>query len=84
MRILYFGNPYSRQAGARSFGYATRFYNGLVRGGHMVHYFADRDEARHKAPLGLFRGIGKKKACKYMFKLLANLKPEALVLSHIG
>lgn len=84
MRILFVGNQYQKAAGARSFGFTQRFYNGLVRAGHFVHFFADKDEARTLAPLGLFKQQGAEKAnCKFL-NTLEHIKPHAIIFAHRG
>jgi hypothetical protein len=84
MRIIFFGNPYTRLDGARAFGLTTRFYNGLLRGGNSVFYYADREEARNAGLYGILKKTGIEKANRKLLKTIENIRPEALVFSHTG
>ena len=85
MRIIFLGNPYSKHNGLRNFFYATRFYHGLVRCGHMVHYYADRDIAKQSSPLaGLLKNAGRQESNEKFLETVDNFKPEAIIFAHTG
>jgi hypothetical protein len=81
MKIIFVGNGNLKFAGARHFSYDARIFNGLVRNGHCVYFFSDRDEARQSSPLGL-KAIGRDRANRKLLKVVDNIRPEALVLAH--
>lgn len=83
MKIVFVGNGNFRFAGLRHFGYDTRIFNGLVRNGHCVYLFSDRDELRQLSPLGLFRKKGRARANEKLLKVVDNIRPDALVLVHV-
>ncbi len=85
MRILYVGNSYARYNGTRSFFFTKRFYNGLIRNGHDVHFYDDRQISKDKSPLfGAMRKIGIQKANQKFIRTIKNTRPEAIIFSHIG
>ena len=60
LKIIHVANRAERYKGARSYGLPYRINNGLVRDGHHVCWFSDRDMARYLAPLPTRKlGVGK-------------------------
>jgi hypothetical protein len=82
-RILYLGKDYWRHASARSALFHTRFYHGLVRNGHFVHYFSGPTESSRLAPFGL-KKIGRARAKERLLTIAKNFEPEAIVASQVG
>lgn len=79
MKIIFAGNAGQKYDGMRYYSSDRRFYNGLVRNGHMVWFFSDRDELRLRSPLG-WRPIGRKKVNTALLRLARHFKPDALIL----
>ncbi|MEJ0009995.1 MAG: glycosyltransferase [Alphaproteobacteria bacterium] len=76
MRIIYVGNAALNYAGSRYYYHHRRFVNGLVRGGHDVWFFSDRDQFRAKFPL-----VRKRRAVnRDLVALAKNYEPEAVFL----
>lgn len=84
MRIIFLGNPYNRYEGLRNFFYAERFHNGLIRNGHSVYYYADKEDAKSTISGRLIKKQGIRKANKKFLNLVKNIRPHAIIFSHIG
>ena len=84
MRIIFLGNPYNRYEGLRNFFYAERFHNGLIRNGHSVYYYADKEDAKNTISGRLIKKHGIQKANKKFLNLVKNIRPHAIIFSHIG
>ncbi len=83
LKIVYIGNGNQKFAGQRHFGYDTRMFNGLVRNGHCVYFFSDRDEVRQQSPLGLLKPVGRARANQKLLQVADNIRPDAIVFSHV-
>ncbi len=81
MRILHVGNFGSRAKGAFLHSVAPKISRGLVKLGHQVVDFADRDAARAATLLGS-RKFGVGQANRALARLAADMRPELLVLGH--
>lgn len=81
MRILFVANANQKFLGARTFGTDTRLYYGLVRNGHDVVFFSDRDQARLNAIVPS-RKLGVKGANRYLMEVMESFHPEVIVLGH--
>ena len=80
-RILHVASRAERYLGARYYGIPYKINNGLIRAGHYVYWFSDRDMARYLAPIPS-RKLGRGKCNKAFVEFCRNMKPEVLVLCH--
>jgi len=81
MRILHAGNFGSRAKGAFLHSVAAKLSRGLIRGGHHVVDFSDRDVARAATPFGS-RKLGVIGANRALTQLAHEMRPDVLVLGH--
>lgn len=81
MKILHIANSESRYLGLRYYGFPRKIHNGLVRNGHCVELFCDRDAARAGNLFGS-RKLGVRKANKALVDTVENFGPELILLSH--
>lgn len=81
MRILHVGNFGSRAKGAFLHSVAPKLSRGLVRAGHAVVDFADRDAARAGNLLGA-RKLGYGAANRALTVLAHDMRPDLLLLGH--
>jgi len=81
MRILHAGNFGSRAKGAFLHSVAAKLSRGLIRAGHHVVDFADRDVARAATPFGA-RKLGIIGANQALTRLAHDMRPDLLFLGH--
>ena len=81
MRILHVGNFGSRAKGAFLHSVAPKLSRGLIRAGHAVVDFADRDAARAGNILGA-RKFGLAAANRALTRLAQDMRPDLLLLGH--
>jgi hypothetical protein len=81
MRILHVGNFGSRAKGAFLHSVAPKLSRGLIRLGHQVVDFADRDVARASTPFGA-RKFGGRQANRALLRLASDMRPDLLLLGH--
>ena len=81
MRILHVGNFGSRAKGAFLHSVAPKLSRGLIRLGHHVVDFADRDVARASTPFGA-RKFGGRQANRALLRLASDMRPDLLLLGH--
>lgn len=81
MQILYVGNGNLKHRGARYYDVGRKLMNGLIRLGHHVYFFSDRDTARAASPLGA-RKLGVKHCNRAFIETCRQLKPEFILLGH--
>ena len=81
MRILHAGNFGSRAKGAFLHSVAAKLSRGMIRDGHHVVDFPDRDVARAATPMGA-RKFGAAAANRALTALAEEMRPEILVLGH--
>jgi hypothetical protein len=81
MRIIHAGNFGSRAKGAFLHSVAAKLSRGLIRAGHHVVDFADRDVARAATPFGA-RKFGVAGANRALIRLVHDMRPELLILGH--
>ncbi len=81
MRILHVGNFGSRAKGAFLHSVAPKLSRGMVRCGHQVVDFADRDVARAGTPFGA-RKLGGAHANRTLRQLARDMRPDLLILGH--
>lgn len=81
MRILHVGNFGSRAKGAFLHSVAPKLSRGMVRNGHQVVDFSDRDVARAGTPFGA-RKLGGAHANRMLLRLAHDMRPDLLILGH--
>jgi hypothetical protein len=81
MRILHVGNFGSRAKGAFLHSVAPKLSRGLVRAGHAVVDFADRDAARAGNIFGA-RKMGYAAANRALTRMATDMRPDLLLLGH--
>ena len=81
MRILYIANGGFKYRAQRFYLSDTRFANGLVRNGHMLWFFSDRDLLRMLSPLHM-RYFGLSEVNKDLLKVVHHFQPEAIILAN--
>ncbi|MCH9691937.1 MAG: glycosyltransferase [Gammaproteobacteria bacterium] len=81
MRILHVDNHQYRKYGHTRVSWASKLYTGLIRCGHNVLAFSDRDIAAFEAPLGI-RELGKKKTNLRLLQTTEAFAPDLLILGH--
>ncbi len=79
--ILHVANFSDRLKGAGFAALQYKLTNGLVRAGHNVVTFSDRDAARAATPL-LSRKIGRRGANRRLLQLVRNLRPDVVMFGH--
>jgi hypothetical protein len=83
MKILFIGNANLKVAARSHFAYNTRIFNGLIRNGHYVYFFSDRDEVRRASPFGI-KGIGRIRANHRLLDIVKDFRPHAIIISHVN
>jgi hypothetical protein len=81
LRILHAGNFGTRAKGAALNSIAPKLSRGLVRCGHAVVDFADRDVARAASPFGGL-SLGVHAANRALTRLALDVRPDLLLLGH--
>jgi hypothetical protein len=81
MRVLHVGNFGSRPKGAHLHSIAPKLSRGLIRLGHHVVDFADRDIARAGTPFG-HRKLGFLAVNWALDRLVHTMQPDLLLLGH--
>lgn len=81
MRILHISNANEKRDGALFYSVQSRINNGLIRNGHCVYFFSDRDIARHSNILG-HRKLGIGKCNQRLLNVCRNFQPELVLLMH--
>ncbi len=78
MRVLYVGNGNYKFAGARYYDPGRKIVNGLIRLGHNVYFFSDRDAARKTGVFGLSR-FGPHRTNELFLRCCKNFKPDLIL-----
>lgn len=81
MRIIHVDNHQQRKYGHTRVSWALKLYTGLVRAGHNVLAFSDRDVAAFEAPLRI-RELGKKKTNLRLLQTVDAFEPDLIVIGH--
>ncbi|MDX1949098.1 MAG: glycosyltransferase [Rickettsiales bacterium] len=83
MKILFVGNFGYKKNFQHFYNCDYKFYFGLIKNGHSVYQFSNRDLARQE---GFFKSrFGSQKTInKKLLKTINELKPEIIFLSHCG
>ena len=81
MRILHIAHQQLRKYGATRVSWARKLELGLVKAGHDVHGFSDRDVAAFEAPLGI-RPIGRRRANRRVLEMAEAVEPDLVIAGH--
>lgn len=81
LTILHVANFADRPKGAGFAAVQYKLTNGLIRAGHHVVTFSDRDAARAATPL-LSRKVGRRGANRRLMALVENLQPHVVLFGH--
>jgi hypothetical protein len=81
LRILHVGSFPTRIKGAFIHGAAPKISNGLIRNGHYVLNFSDRDHARAASVVG-FRQLGVAQTNRALVRLCREVAPDLFLLGH--
>ncbi len=83
MRILHVGNGNEKHRGQRFYDVGRKLNNGLIRNGHNVLFFSDRDVARASNIFGSSRSKkGMRVANERLIETAEHFKPEFLLFGH--
>jgi hypothetical protein len=82
MQILYVGNGNYNHKGARYYDVGRKIVNGLVRNGHNVYFFSDRDVSRSSSVVGS-RKLGVRQCNRAFLETCVNFKPALIVMGHV-
>ncbi len=80
-RIIHVSNFGQKAKGAFQHNVGHKITNGLVRNGHFVSNFSDRDVARAGSWFG-YRKLGVPAANKALHEFCRNVRPDLLLLGH--
>lgn len=81
MRILHVANQQLRRYGMTRVSWAQKLFFGLIKNGHFVQGFSDRDIAAFEAPFGI-RNLGAKKANQRLLESAEAVQPDLLIVGH--
>ncbi len=81
MRILYVGNSGGLENSDRFYLFPQRIINGLIRNGHFVQIFNDKDVARLSNPFKSSR-LGINKTNNFLLKNCHDFQPNLVIISH--
>ena len=81
MRILHIAHQQLRKYGHLRVSWAQKLYFGLIRNGHCVQMFSDRDVAAFEAPFGI-RALGEKAANRRLLETAEAFEPELVIIGH--
>ncbi|MEX2961717.1 glycosyltransferase [Microbulbifer sp. TYP-18] len=82
MRIIHVDNHQQRKYGHTRVSWAIKLYTGLVRAGHNVLAFSDRDVAAFEAPLRIRELASRKKVNRRLLQTVEAFEPDLLVFGH--
>ena len=81
MRILHVGNGNYKHDGEKFYDVGRKLNNGLIREGHNVYFFSDRDTARASNIFSSSR-LSSGKCNDQFVKICENFQPELILLGH--
>lgn len=81
MRILHVAHQQLRKYGHIRVSWAQKLYFGLIRAGHYVQPFSDRDVAAFEAPLGI-RSLGEGASNRRLLETAEAFEPELVIVGH--
>lgn len=82
MRIIHVDNHQQRKYGHTRVSWALKLYTGLVRAGHNVLAFSDRDVAAFEAPLRIRELASRKKINRRLLQTVEGFKPDLVIFGH--
>lgn len=81
MRILHVAHQQLRKYGHIRVSWAQKLYFGLIRAGHCVQAFSDRDVAAFEAPFGI-RALGEKASNRRLLETAEAFEPDLVIVGH--
>lgn len=81
MRILHIAHQQLRKYGMTRVSWAKKLQLGLIKAGHDVHGFSDRDVAAFESPLGV-KPIGRRRANKVLMEMAEAVEPHLIIAGH--
>lgn len=81
MKVLLIGNGNRKTLGQSYYAFDARVLNGLIRNGHSVLFYSDRDEIRAKEILGI-RHFAEKGINQDVLAIVRNFRPDVILLGH--
>ncbi|HCD27188.1 MAG TPA: hypothetical protein DER02_06685 [Gammaproteobacteria bacterium] len=81
MRILQIDNWQWRRYGRIRVSTSRKLYHGLIRQGHKVLEFSDRDIASYEAPLKI-KALGRRRANTRLIETCEQYRPDMILLGH--
>ena len=81
VRIVHIAYQQLRRYGETRVSWARKLTNGLIRSGHFVEVFSDRDVAAFEAPFGI-RDLGIGKANKRLLETIDAVEPDLVIAGH--
>ena len=81
MRIIHVAHQQLRKYGHLRVSWAQKLFFGLIRNGHCVQAFSDRDVAAFESPLGI-RKLGERAANRRLLETVEAFEPELIILGH--
>ncbi|AOS95920.1 hypothetical protein AUP74_00449 [Microbulbifer aggregans] len=82
MRIIHVDNHQQRKYGHTSVSWALKLYSGLVRAGHNVLAFSDRDVAAFEAPFRIRELVSRKKVNQRLLQSVEAFEPDLVIFGH--
>lgn len=81
MRVLHVAHQQLRKYGHLRVSWAQKLYFGLIRAGHCVQMFSDRDVAAFEAPFGI-RALGQRAANRRLLETAEAFEPDLVLVGH--
>ncbi len=81
MRILHIAHQQLRKYGLTRVSWAKKLELGLIKAGHDVASFSDRDVAAFESPLG-FKPVGRRRANRRLLEMAEAFEPELVIAGH--
>lgn len=81
MRILHVANKQLRRYGKTHGNWVEKLAFGLIKNGHYLYSFSERDVAAYEAPFGL-RDLGWRKANKKLLEMVEATDPDLIIFGH--
>lgn len=81
MRILHVDYQQIRRYGKNHGNWVEKLAYGMIKNGHYLQSFSDRDVAAFEAPLGI-RDLGWKRANQRAMEMVEAVQPDLIILGH--
>ena len=81
MRILHIDYQQIRRYGQNHGNWVEKLAYGMIKNGHLLQSFSDRDIAAFEAPFGI-RDLGWKRANRRAIEMVESVAPDLIVLGH--